>query len=145
MLPAMHVLRTSLSGLLVLVVAACSNLLGTSASNWGPLVVYRHESHNDALIRGTLEITDRCTYIVLSDGQRGLVAWPDDATHWDSVNRTVMLGATRLQDGTDLSIGGSGMPFENGTSRQWVSPPNPECQAGFIWVASPDVTVGGGN
>ncbi|HSH22118.1 MAG TPA: hypothetical protein VK992_05870, partial [Candidatus Caenarcaniphilales bacterium] len=59
-------------------------LVGTwDDSRWGPLAVVDVPNRPAALAEGTLEVTDRCVFLI-KQGERVLLVWPADETEWDA-------------------------------------------------------------
>lgn len=121
-------------------VAACESATqttGTEATEWGPLaVVPGSEAGDGALIRGSLQIDDRCL-VLDAQGEDVLLVWPADRTAWDAEERTVTFVRTNgqaaiLQAGDQVSFGGGG------SSRGEDGLDADEFMTGIDWIAEPD-------
>lgn len=109
---------------------------GPSAeSGFGPLAVRNGPPTGDeALVSGTIEITDTCVFLTSGD-ERSLLVWPSEGTEWDDASRTIRYsaeGTVELRDGDSFRVAGSGSSeAESGLGgRAWA--------ASIPWVAEPD-------
>lgn len=118
-------------------VTACGSAAPTNGSaELGPLaVVPGSEAGDGALIRGRLQIDDRCV-LLDEQGEDVLLVWPADRTAWNADDGTVTFvrnngQATSLKDGDQVSFGGGG------SSREEDGLAADEFLAGIDWVAEP--------
>lgn len=113
---------------------------------WGPLAVAPPpEGQGEALIHGTLQVTDECV-LLKEQGDDVLLVWPADRTTWNPDARTVTFenpngGTVTIEGGDDVRIGGGGSGVdEDGVSneeyvsrREWVLSPKPSCVTDTRW------------
>lgn len=113
---------------------------------WGPLaVVPPPEGQDEALIHGTLHVTDECV-LLEEQGDDVLLVWPADRATWNPNARTVTFenpkgGTVTIEGGDELRIGGGGSSADEGgvsneeyvSRRDWVSPPEPSCVTDTRW------------
>lgn len=130
----------------VLGVGACgtSATQGGDGTDWGPLTVAEGPaSGNEALLTGTLEITDECVFM-RTGNDRTLLVWPSDQTHWSAASQTIRYtarGDVRLREGDRLSVGGGGWSIADAGqddpkwagSTEWASEPKPSCLTPSRW------------
>lgn len=121
---------------------------------WGPVaVVPPQEGHGQALIHGTLRVTDDCV-LLDEQGENALLVWPADRTTWNPEARTVTFEnldgeVVTVGDGDEVSMGGGGSSVDEGgvsneeyiSGREWVSPPDPSCASDVRWSVGDGVTV----
>jgi hypothetical protein len=117
---------------------------------WGPLAVANLLEAPAARIEGTLELTERCAFLIDLEGVRQVVVWPSDRTTWNAETRTITLRrlltaeTVELREGDQIEFGGGGSSVvEGGLSGDewaagfdWVAPPVPECVTDVRWVLS---------
>jgi hypothetical protein len=115
--------------------------------NKSPLATWDPSQSNafdDATVgTGTLEISAECVRFILDNQKTILLVWPEP-TSWDSASKVIEfvgVGGERmeLRNGDQITPGGSpaiGQP-------QYVSPPNPSCEADEIFIVSSLVPVTG--
>jgi hypothetical protein len=128
----------TLLGVLAAILAGC-------ASTWGPIAAARGSAGDLALTSGTLEITDRCTFLASGD-RRMLLVWPAERTSWNPgtgvIRLTSLNGQTiDLRHGQQVALGGGGSSrAEDGlgadawaASFDWVSRPAQECISDERW------------
>lgn len=142
--------RVAASLLLALAVPGCGeddDAGGGSPSAWGPLaVVPGLPSGDEALISGTLVITDDCVTIRSgSDREQSLLVWSADATSWNAETRTIQYRdgeeTVELSDQDRAAFGGGGSSIhEDGVppadwmdSIEWVSQPDASCPMDLRW------------
>lgn len=156
-----HLTRVALV-ITTLVVTACgggrggSNEAADAATtgddrSWGPLaIVPPPEASGQALIAGTLKVTDEC--LLLDErGEDVLLVWPADRTRWNPESKTISFetsdGRTvTLADGDEVAFGGGGSSVEeDGLSAEdfvagveWVSEPAPSCVMDTRWFVGDD-------
>lgn len=117
----------------------------TRSPEWGPLAVAEFGGGDDALISGTIQITDRCV-LLDEGGDAVLLVWPHEGTTWDSEEMAVELVGRSgeravLQDGDQVSFGGGGSSVdEDGTTASdflesvtWIAEPHRECVSDVRW------------
>jgi hypothetical protein len=122
---------------LALVLAGCGPATdGNSARDWGPLAVDDSQEAGEALMRGTINITDDCVILDEESGGEVLLVWPADRTRWDPSSRSITVqnfnGALNtFSDGNHLLIGGGASSAHEGgqSSSEWI--------ASIEWVAEP--------
>lgn len=133
---------------LALVVAceSASPTNGPAVTEWGPLaVVPGSEAGDGALVRGSLQIDDRCV-LLDEQGEDVLLVWPADRTAWNAEGGTVTFirnngQVARLRGGDQVSLGGGGSSRgEDGLAADefmagidWVAEPDPECVVDSRW------------
>jgi hypothetical protein len=114
--------------------------------SWGPLsVVAGAGSGDEALIQGTLRITDDCV-LLNEQGDDVLLVWPADRTTWMPETGTISFerndGQTvPLADGDEVTFGGGGSSVDEGgmeaedwvASLEWVSEPPSACVTDTRW------------
>lgn len=118
------------------------------APDWGPLAVDRTDAGMDALIHGTLVMTDECVFLD-ERGERVLLVWPSDRTAWDPVARTITFGrpgggVRTIGEGDTVALGGGGSSTAEGgpaaeewlQTVDWVAPPAPACVTDTRWFVS---------
>ncbi|VAW06884.1 hypothetical protein MNBD_ACTINO02-111 [hydrothermal vent metagenome] len=117
-------------------------------SQWGPLAVVQGGGGDNALIQGTIVITDEC--VLLDErGELVLLVWPSDRTEWDEGSTTVQfidpnLGLVSIVDGQAVRLGGGGSSVQEGglgaeewvNSIEWLSEPSPSCVTDTRWFVS---------
>lgn len=115
-------------------------------SEWGPLAVVESAgAGDDALIKGTVKITDACVFIY-DGGKRTLLIWPDSRVDWLSSQNAI-----EFLDGSDDRViledqdlatfaGGGSSASEGGTTRDeflqstdWLAQPPSECVVDSRW------------
>lgn len=120
--------------------AGCGTSGGPAGSDgtWGPLAVAEGSPTGmEALLSGTVEITDTCVFLRNGD-ERSLLVWPSEATQWEETSRTIRYsaeGSVELRDGDAFSVGGGGSSeAEDGLddrvwaeSINWAAEPDPSC------------------
>lgn len=120
---------------------------GDSAEAWGPLaVVSGPPSGDEALISGTLVVTDDCVTIRSGSGsEEALLVWPAEGTSWDSETRTIEYSddeeRVEVSDGDRVAFGGGGSstqedglrPAEWVDSVDWISQPDTSCPMDVRW------------
>lgn len=120
---------------------------GDPSQAWRPLaVVAGPPSGNEALISGTLVVSDACVTIRSgSAGEEALLVWPAEGTSWNSDTRTIEYddGQERveLSDGDRVAFGGGGSsteedglrPSEWVDSVDWISRPDASCPMEVRW------------
>jgi hypothetical protein len=113
---------------------------------WGPLsVVPGAGSGGEALIQGTLRITDDCVFLD-EQGDDVLLVWPADRTTWTPETRTISFERTDgqavpLADGDEVTFGGGGSSVDEGgmepedwvAAIEWVSEPPSACVTDTRW------------
>ena len=129
-------------------VVAPSALTPSPAADWGPLAVIPPQDGTDTSFTvGTLDITDKCVYLVFR-GERTFLFWPSDRTRWIAETRSISFanfdGTFVTASGGDAVsvIGGGDSAAESGASGRewasqmaWVAPPDPSCAAEVRWGA----------
>lgn len=119
---------------------------GVRGSEWGPLAVIESTGGgDDALITGTIEITDACAFIN-DGGQRTLLVWPDSRVDWLASRNAIQFlsgsGNRVTLESQDLVTfsGGGSSDGEGGMSREeflqstdWLARPPSECVVGSRW------------
>jgi hypothetical protein len=117
-------------------------------AEWGPLAVIPPQDGTDTSFTvGTLDITDKCVYLVAND-TRTFLFWPADRTRWNPATRSISFanfdGTFVTASGGDAVsvIGGGDSAAESGASGRewasqlaWVAPPDPSCAADVRWGA----------
>jgi hypothetical protein len=117
-------------------------------SSWGPLAVVRGGNGMDALIEGTIRITDDC--VLLDErGELVLLVWPADRTLWDEDSAAIRFndpngGVTTIVDGQPVRLGGGGTSVDEGglgaeewrNSIEWISAPPSSCVTDTRWSVS---------
>lgn len=133
-------IRVPVLVVMALGVGACGSSESGSGddSGWGPLAVMKGPpSDYEALVSGTIEITDECVLLRNGD-ERSLLVWPSEGTHWDESSRTIRYtadGTVELQHGDTLTVGGGGSSeAESGADGRawaqtidWEAEPDPAC------------------
>jgi hypothetical protein len=118
----------------------------TDAGPWGPLsVVPGAASGAEALIQGTLQMTDDCVFLN-EQGKDVLLVWPADRTTWAPETGTISFERTDeqtvpLADGDEVTLAGGGSSVDEGgmeaedwvASLEWVSEPPPACVTDTRW------------
>ncbi len=117
-------------------------------STWGPLAVVAGGNGMDALIQGTIEITEDCV-LLNEQGRQVLLVWPADRTQWDAGSATIRFdnpdgGLATITDGQAVRLGGGGTSVDEGglgaaewlESINWVAEPPLSCVAGIRWNVS---------
>ena len=114
---------------------------------WGPLsVVPGAGSGAEALIQGTLRMTDDCVFLN-EQGDDVLLVWPADRTTWTPETGTISFERTDgqavpLADGDEVTLAGGGSSIDEGgmeaedwvASLEWVSEPPSACVTDTRWV-----------
>lgn len=126
--------------------------------SWGPLAVVAPDSGGgDALIHGTVHMTDTCV-LLNEQGDDVLLLWPADRTSWDAEKRRVIFdedangSTTTIGNGDKVSLGGGGSSVDEGgvpsdtfmDSVEWAASPNPSCVTDVRWAVGSVVEVNGG-
>ncbi len=116
------------------------------ADKWGPLAIITGErSGDEALIGGTLDVTENC--LLLDErGEPALLVWPARGTEWNPASGTVIFtnadgSAAELSAGDAVSFSGGGSSFGEGgasslefvASVEWVAEPHPDCVTDTRW------------
>ncbi|GBE24647.1 hypothetical protein BMS3Bbin02_00922 [bacterium BMS3Bbin02] len=117
-------------------------------SQWGPLAVVRGGGGDEALIEGTIEITDECVFLD-ERGELVLLVWPSDRTEWDESSASIRFSdfdgsTTTFVDGQTVRLGGGGSSVEEGglgaeewvNSIEWMSVPLLSCVTDTRWSVS---------
>lgn len=113
--------------------------------DWGPLAVAEFTGEDEALITGTVRITDACA--LLDDGEeRVLLVWPEPQVDWLSARNAIEFISesgvqTVLHDGDPVTLSGGGSAeSEDGLARgdflksmAWVARPHPDCVVSSRW------------
>jgi hypothetical protein len=99
----------------------------------------------EALIQGTLRITDDCVFLD-EQGDDVLLVWPADRTTWTPETRTISFERTDgqavlLADGNEVTFGGGGSSVDEGgmepedwvAAIEWVSEPPSACVTDTRW------------
>jgi hypothetical protein len=135
--------------ILALVVAGCAAPAG---GEWGPLAVADAHGGGDALIHGTIQISDDCV-LLEEQGDEVLLVWPADRTRWDASSQRITFengdgtGDT-FSDGDRVVMGGGGSSLSEGgesseewvLSIDWVDRPSEACLRDGRWfVAQVDI------
>jgi hypothetical protein len=121
----------------------------TVSNPWGPLsVVPGAGSGAEALIHGTLRITDDCVFLD-ERGDDVLLVWPADRTTWTPETGTISFErddgqAVPLADGDEVTFGGGGSSVDEAGIKaedwvaaiEWVSEPPPACVTDTRWSIS---------
>lgn len=108
-----------------------------AAAGWGPLAVLDGGPNTEeALLRGEIDISDRCVN-VKTDGAPVVLVWPSEGVRWDAEAEAVLYddGVRRVElaDGDEVALaGGFGSEPEEWSDR-WVAEPDPRC-AGTAYV-----------
>jgi hypothetical protein len=127
---------------------ASSAAIPSPTSVWGPLAVIPPQDGTDTSFAvGTLDITDKCVYLV-SNGKRTFLFWPSDRTRWIAEIRSIRFANydgtfVTASSGDAVSVmGGGDSTAESGLSGRdwarrmvWVAPPDPSCVAEVRWGA----------
>jgi hypothetical protein len=117
-------------------------------SQWGPLAVVRGGGGDEALIEGTIEITDEC--VLLDErGELVLLVWSSDRTEWDEGSASIRFSdldgsTTTIVDGQTVRLGGGGSSVDEGglgaeewlNSVEWLSAPPLNCVTDTRWFVS---------
>lgn len=105
--------------------------------DWGPLAVGTWGTGAEALVSGTLRITDTCVYLEAAGSRDAIIVWNADRTTWLAEQQAIEYrspdGATVvLADGDEVAFGGGGdSTAESGIDGDaWI--------AATTWVARPD-------
>jgi hypothetical protein len=96
---------------------------------------------DNADLPGTLTIEGNCLYVDWEDpndqddvrDSRMLPAFPANFTRWDEETQTIELDGTALRAGTEVVLGGGGLGSDP-DDRDWVVPPDPDCDASEIFM-----------
>ncbi len=118
----------------------------TRNPDWGPLAVVESTGGAEALITGTVRITDACALLEEGEGERVLLVWPEPQVNWLSARNAIKFASESgvqivLQDGDTVSFGGGGSAeSEDGLAREdflesiaWVARPHPDCVKSTRW------------
>lgn len=121
-------------------------------SAWGPLAVVDSSGSGEALIQGTIRISDGC--VLLDErGEMVLLVWPIDRVDWNETTQVVSLsvadGVVELVDGVKVSMNGGGSSLSEGgqsgeaflSSVDWVSRPAPECVTDTRWFVGSEASI----
>jgi hypothetical protein len=107
----------------------------------GPLALYDGvPSGNDGDMHGILVREGECLFIdwagdTVSAGFRILVVFAASATRWNEDDQAVEFDGHTLQVGTEVELGGGGIPLDI-WEVEWVVPPDPTCDTDEgVWVA----------
>jgi hypothetical protein len=117
-------------------------------SQWGPLAVVHGGGGDEALIEGTIMITDEC--VLLDErGELVLLVWPSGQTEWDEASASIRFAdfdgsTTTIVDGQTVRFSGGGSSVEEGGlgSEEWVNSiawlwePVPSCVTDTRWFVS---------
>lgn len=120
-----------LVGMVALGLAGCGSSGGSGGSDeiWGPLAVAEGSpTGKEALLSGTIEISDKCVFL-WNGGERSLLVWPSKGTRWDGASRTIRYtaaGSVKLRDGDVFSVAGGGVDER---SIEWAVEPDASCLA----------------
>ena len=126
-------------------------------TRWGPIAAVNVGESNmqlEALLAGTIRITDSCVFVEDAVGDQIFLVWPSDRTRWDPSTRAVLLADTAgtiaaLRDGQRVSLGGGGSSVGEGglggigwaIGLDWASlPPDGTCDMDARWFVD-DATV----
>lgn len=121
---------------------------GQHPTDWGPMAAAPASlAIMEARAFGSLEITDRCVYLVRPSGDRMLLVWPADRSRWDGASQTITLTnlsgeVSTFNDGDLASIGGgvaSAAQVEAPTGmvlkqNEWVAAPASSCDLAVLWA-----------
>ncbi len=133
--------------LIVLVALLAAGCIPAVRVDKSPLATWdpsQSEAFNDATVgTGTIEISASCVQFILENQKTILLVWPEP-TSWDPSSQVIEfvgVGGERmeLRNGDQITPGGSpaiGQP-------QYVSPPDPSCEADEIFIVSSLVPVTG--
>lgn len=124
----------------------------THSRDWGPLAVAESTGGDEALITGTVRITDACA--LLEEGEeRVLLVWPEPHVDWLGARNAIQFASGSgdqivLQDGETVTFSGGGSTeSEDGLARDdflesmvWVARPHPDCVASSRWSIA-DIVV----
>lgn len=119
---------------------------GNPGQQWGPLaVVPGGGSGNEALIIGTLRVTDDCVFVE-ERGDDVLLVWPADRTTWNDEEKSIEFlqssgESIHLAHGDQVRISGGGSSVDEGgleaddwlASIQWTSEPPGPCVKDTRW------------
>lgn len=116
--------------------------------DWGPLAVTSARGGDgEALLTGTLRVTNRCV-VIEEQGEDVLLVWDAEQTTWNPDTRTITFengdGAMTVGNGDELRVAGGGSSVDEGgaTSEEWavgmdwVSKPASECLTDRRWFVS---------
>lgn len=138
---------------LALVLSACGGTATTDVGDvstaddrtWGPLAVVPADRVGmEALIEGTLEVTDQCV-LLDEQGEDVLLMWDAGQTRWNPDERTITVegrdGTVTVGDGDEVRLGGGGSSVTEGgvasgewaAGIDWVSPPASTCLTDARW------------
>lgn len=118
---------------------------GPDGQAWGPLAVTPPDQTSmEALIQGTLRVTDDCV-LLDEQGEDVLLMWDAGQVTWNAEARTITFedadGTVTVADGDRVRLGGGGSSVDEGgappqqwvESIDWVSPPAPSCLTDIRW------------
>jgi hypothetical protein len=122
---------------------------------WGPLaVVPAPAGFGEALIQGTLQVTEECVFLD-EQGENVILVWPADRTTWNAETRTITFenldGETvTLGAGDEVGMSGGGSAVnEDGVPNEewaagidWVSPPAASCLTDTRWFVAEAQPIG---
>lgn len=122
---------------------------GDDETLWGPLaVVQAGNAGLDALIEGTIRITDECV-LLEERGDMVLLVWPSNRIQWDKGSATVQFtdpnsGPVTIEDGQVVRLGGGGTSVNEGglgaqewlDSIKWIAEPPLSCVTDTRWSVS---------
>mgnify|MGYP000411579780 CR=1 FL=1 len=121
---------------------------GGSESAWGPLAVVEGGIGMDAVIQGTITITDECVSLD-EGGESVLLVWPSNRTQWNEGTATIQftdptIGPVSIEDGQFVRFGGGGTSVNEGglaaqdwlDSITWIAEPTLSCVTDTRWSVS---------
>lgn len=120
---------------------------------WGPVAAVDVSGSNmelEAILAGTIRITDSCVFVVDAAGDQTFLVWPGDRTRWDPSMKAVLFadragGVAALRDGQLVSLGGGGSSAGEGglgglgwaLGLDWMSrPPDGSCNTDSRWFVA---------
>lgn len=104
--------------------------------DWGPLAVGAWGTGAEALVAGTLRITETCVYLETPGSGKAIIVWNADRATWLAERRAIDRSpdgeTVVLADGDEVAFGGGGdSTAESGIDGDaWI--------AATTWVARPD-------
>ena len=117
--------------------------------DWGPLAVGASGTGAQALVTGTLRITETCVYLELAGSGNAIIVWNADLTTWLAERHAIEYrspdGETVvLADGDEVAFGGGGdSTAESGidgdawiAATTWVARPDPSCPIEARWFVN---------
>lgn len=115
-----------------------------SPTEWGPLTVLEGPpSVAEAVVSGTVTISDDCVTIKLASDEQLLLVWPSEGTSWDHRTGGALFRAgeseVRVIDGNRASFTGGALTDPGTVSsseRRWVVRPREACPSEYFFIGS---------